>query len=121
MTAPFQIIRKDGLVHIPRGVDDAFKKALLAGVPPVLREKMRMALADVPTAGARAHSIRYFGDELPAIVEQINPLMQQLDFTLTKAFNMPGLFNWLDATGLGNHYALIKVFKAWSEMKVTKQ
>lgn len=118
---PFHVKRENGLVHVDAVVDAAFRKALLDGVPSNLRPKMVEALAAIPNARTRRHSINYFGDELPAIKEQIAPLMFQLNRLLTESFRLPGLYDWLDVTGLGNDYRMIKVFKAWSEMKLSER
>lgn len=120
MTAPFQIVHRDGVAWVDRKVDQAFRNALLAGVPVVLRPKMRMALAaNVNPREAIAHSKRYFGAELPAIVERTTPLLQQLDQYLANQHGLKGLFDWLDVTGFGSHYEMIKVFDRWaSEYKL---
>ena len=120
MTIPFATRRNnDGLVWIDKRVDGAFKRALLAGVPPNLRSKMKEALADIPDAGAMAHSIRYFGGpaKIADLKNQIAPLLIELDKLLTNQLRLPGFFDWLDVTGLGNHFKLIRVFKYWAEMK----
>lgn len=118
MTAPFAVKHANGLTFIDSRVDAAFKQALIAGVPPVLRGKMREALADIPPKNARAHCERYFAGELPAIMQQVGPLLIKLDHVLTNTFRLPGLFDWLNHSNLGNHYKLVKVFKAWSEFKI---
>ena len=89
-------------------------------MPPVLRGKMREALAATPDKGARAHSMHYFGAELESINAMVHPLIFELNKTLTTAFNLPGLYDWLNVTNFGNDYRMIKVMKAWAEM-VTSQ
>ena len=116
MIPPFTIRRENGVVFIDSVVDAAFRKALLDGVPPNLRGKMREALAATPDSGAMAHSIRYFGAELPEIKNQVGPLLIELNRVLSERFGLQGLFDWLDATNFGNDYRMIKVFYAWSEM-----
>ena len=116
--APFAIRRRDGLVQIDAAHDRAFRKALLAGAPTTLRAKMFDALQELPGPGARAKSESYFGDELPDIADKIRPLLIELNKRLIETFNLHGLFDWLDATGFGNHWKMIKVFKEWSERKV---
>lgn len=116
---PFRVRRENGLVFVDRATDEAFRHALLNGVPTVLRPKMLEALAAVPDAGARAHSVRYFKGELDAICEQTHPLLFELNRFLSARFQLHGLFDWLNATGYGNDYRMIEVFKAWSEMKVS--
>jgi hypothetical protein len=118
MPAPFAVVRRDGIVWIDRQADAAFRKALTDGVPTVLRPKMIEALAATPDRGAMAHSIRYFGDELEQIKQHIAPLLVQLNKYLSEQMRMPGLFDWLDITNFGNDYRMIKVFKAWSEMRL---
>jgi len=113
---PFTIRRENGVVFIDSAVDAAFRKALLDGVPPNLRGKMREALAATPDSAAMAHSIRYFGAELPEIKNQTAPLLIELNRVLSERFGLQGLFDWLDATNFGNDYRMIKVFHAWSEM-----
>lgn len=100
-------------------IDAAFRKALLDGVPASLRPKMKEALSGIVHADAMAHSVRYFGDELPHIKNHIAPLVEQLNRTLSESFNLPGLYDWLNATNFGNSYKMIKVFAAWAEMKNT--
>lgn len=117
---PFHIKRENGIVFVDSVVDAAFRRALMDGVPVQLRSKMREALAAIPDKGAMAHSIRYFGDELEDIKAQIGPLMIELNRMLSESFNLPGLFDWLDVTNFGNDYRMIKVFKAWSEMLLSK-
>jgi hypothetical protein len=117
---PFHVKRENGVVFVDSAVDAAFRKALMDGVPPALRGKMREALAAIPDRGAMAHSLRYFGDELPEIKQRIAPLLIELNRMLSESFNLPGLFDWLDVTNFGNDYRMIKVFKAWSEMVLAK-
>lgn len=121
MSAPFAIVHRNGINWVDAVKDAAFRKALTDGVPASLRGKMREALAATPDSGARQHSERYFGGaaELRATVEQIAPLLMELNSFLTRSLHLPGLFDWLDVTGYGNDYRMIKVFKAWSEMKLT--
>ena len=114
---PFRVIRKDGFVHVDRMVDEAFRKALMDGVPVSLRSKMREALAAIPNAQTRAHTKRYFGAELPTIIERIGPLLIQLNRVCSESFNLPGLFEWLEVTGLGDDYRMVKVFDAWAQLK----
>ena len=116
---PFSVKRENGVVFVDSAVDAAFRQALIDGVPPNLRGKMREALAAIPGKEARAHSIRYFGAELEAINQQIGPLIFELNKMLSEKFRLPGLFDWLDVTNFGNDYRMIKVFKAWSEMRLS--
>jgi hypothetical protein len=118
---PFSIKRENGIVWIDAKADAAFRQALMDGVPVNLRAKMREALAATPDKGAMAHSIRYFGSELEQIKAQIAPLMMELNRMLSESFNLPGLYDWIDATNYGNDYRMIKVFKAWSEMVLSKR
>lgn len=118
---PFHVKRENGIVFVDSVVDAAFRKALMDGVPPQLRGKMQEALAAIPGKGAAAHSIRYFGNELPAIKQRIGPLLIELNHVLTRSFRLPGLFDWLDATNFGNDYRMIKVFSAWSDMVVAEK
>lgn len=118
MTEPFRVRREGGIVWVDKAADAAFRKALLDGVPSNLRAKMHEALAATPDAGAMAHAKRYFGDELPAIMEQVFPLMFQLNKFFSEQLKLPGLFDWLNITNYGNDYRMIKVMKAWSEMKL---
>ncbi len=119
MTSPFPICRENGVVFVDSAADAAFRKALMDGVPPNLRSKMREALAATPDRGAMAHSYRYFGAELPEIQKQTEPLLIELNRVLSERFDLRGLFDWLDATNFGNDYRMIKVFHAWSEMVLT--
>lgn len=113
---PFHVKRENGVVFIDSVVDAAFRKALMDGVPPSLRGKMREALAAMPDKGARGHSIRYFGDELRAINDRIAPLLQELNKMLTETYRLPGIYDWLNETNFGNDYRMIKVFAAWADM-----
>lgn len=110
------VIRQKGIHWVDRVADEAFRKALMDGIPPQLRSKMHEALSVIPNERSKAHSERYFGKELPAIKSQIAPLVIDLNRVLAERFNLPGLFDWLDVTGYGNEYRMIKVFHAWSEM-----
>ena len=118
MNEPFTVIRKDGLVFVEAKADAAFRRALMDGVPVSLRGKMKEALAVIPDKGTRAHSYRYFGDELPAIKDKIAPLIVSLDRFLSSN-GLRGLFDWLAATGLGDDYRMIKVFSAWAEIPLS--
>lgn len=115
MTAPV-IVRQNGIVAIRSDVDAAFRKALLDGVPLSLHSKMREALAATPGKDAEAHSRRYFGAELQPIMDEVHPLLFQINKHLSEQLRLPGLYDWLNATNFGNDYRMIKVFKAWSEM-----
>lgn len=115
---PFTIIRQNGLVHIDAKVDAAFRKALMDGVPVSLRSKMKEALAAVPDKQSAAHSRRYFGAELPAIVNRIAPLMRELNRYLSESRNLPGIYDWMLATGFSEDFRMIKVFNAWAQMKL---
>lgn len=120
---PFRIARtKDapGVIWVDRVVDQTFRKALMDGVPPSLRGKMQEALAASPDSGAMAHSIRYFGKELGAIKERIAPLLIELDRVIATRYGLKGLFDWLNITNLGNDYRMIKAFKAWSDLELSK-
>jgi hypothetical protein len=117
VTAPV-IVRQNGVVAIRSDVDAAFRKALLDGVPVSLRSKMIEALAATPGKDAEAHSRRYFGAELKAIMDEVHPLLFFINKFLTEQRQLPGLYDWLNATNFGNDYRMIKVFKAWSEMRI---
>ena len=119
MAPPFVVRRQNGMVFIETGADQAFRKALRAGVPPSVRAKMNEALAATPDSGAMAHSVRYFGDELADIKNRIAPLLIGLNKYLTKELKLPGLFDWLNLTNYGNDYRMIKAFAAWAEMAKT--
>ena len=117
---PFPVYRQNGLVYVDSRADEAFRRALLNGVPPQLRFKMKEALAEIPNKGARAHAERYFGEELPKIVDHIAPLIVELNRFL-ESHHLKGLYDWLDATGLGNNYKMIKVLKAWADMSLVSK
>lgn len=121
MTAPFAVKRANGLVFVERAKDEAFRKALMDGIPPVLRGKMREALADIPNKGSMAHAVRYFGgpEKIAELKNKIGPLIVELDKTLKNNYGLPGLFDWLDVSGLGNSYKMIKAFDAWAEMELS--
>jgi hypothetical protein len=115
---PF-VHRHDGnVLLLERSVDEAFRKALMDGVPVSLRSKMRRALAAVPDPDRDlAHSRRYFGERLPAISGRVKPLVVELEKYLTRARNLPGLNDWLIVTGFDNHYEMVKVLDEWAQMK----
>lgn len=115
--APFATHHQAGITWVDRGADEAFREALMIGVPPALRGKMKEALAATPDAGARAHSIRYFGAEFETVRNDAATLAMLLSRTLANTHNLPGFLDWLDVTNYGNDYRMIKVFKAWAETK----
>lgn len=111
------VVRKgDGVIWVVGKADEAFRKALMAGVPPSIRPKMHEALSVIPDAGAMAHSVRYFGPELADIKNRIAPLLINLDRFLRDRHGMPSIFDWLQATNYGSDYRMIKAFAAWAEM-----
>lgn len=116
-TSPFLAIHDRGLVHIERRADEAFRKALMDGVPMALRSKMREALAAIPDAGSLAHSRRYFGDGLQEIADRAKPLVDELHRYMETRLKLSGFREWMIATGYTNEYRMIKVFEAWSRMK----
>jgi hypothetical protein len=120
VSPPFAVRRENGIVWVETAVDAAFRKALMDGVPPALRGKMREALAATPDKGAMAHSIRYFGEELENIKARVAPLLVELNRVLASNYRLQGLFDWLDITNFGNDYRMIKVFAAWSDMILSK-
>lgn len=120
MTEPFRVQRENGIVWVDKAVDEAFRKALLDGIPRHLRPKMVEALAATPQKDARGHSERYFKGELASIMAEVAPLLFEINRYLTEQCRLPGLYDWLNATNFGNDYRMIKAFKAWSEMKVGK-
>lgn len=112
----FAVVHENGLTHIERQHDAAFRKALIDGCPDQVRPKMREALAVIPQPGAAAHSQRYFGPELPAILVRSAPLIDEIDLLLLKSFNLPGFKDWLVLTGFGNDYRMIKAMVAWADL-----
>lgn len=108
---------RDGMVFVEKNADEAFRKALLDGVPVSLRPKMREALAAYPNKVSLAHSQRYFGDELQTIADRCKPLTQELDSYMERSLKLPGFRKWMIATGYTNEYRMIKVFDAWARMK----
>jgi len=113
------IKRENGVVLIPRDADEAFRKALMDGVPPSLRPKMREALAATPDPNAIKairHSRRYFGEEASKIFADASGLAAELHRFLAGRFQLNGLLDWLTATGYGNDYRMIKVFAEWARM-----
>jgi hypothetical protein len=117
MSAPFATVRHgDGFVHIDAAADWAFRKALIDGCPEQIRPKMREALAVIPGKRAAAHSKRYFGKELPAILERCNALIDVLDKFNSERLNLPGFEEWLRTTGFCNDYRMIKALNTWATM-----
>lgn len=118
VNAPFAHYNDKNIRFIERGADVAFRKALLAGVPPSLRTKMWRALAAVPNPNKDlARSQRYFGEELNEITPRVRALVRLLDGYLRDNMKLPGLSEWLRMTGYDNHYEMVKVFNEWSQMK----
>jgi len=118
MSAPqLSVVNKDGIVWVSRDADIAFRAALLAGVPPSLHAKMKDALSRHPHANARQYSEGYFGDELPRIIKAVTPLIDVLENYLEFQLLLPGLTDWLRATGYGDHWKVISVFYDWAQMK----
>ena len=120
MTVPFATHHKAGIAFVDARADAAFREALLRSVPSSLRGKMQEALAATPDAAAMAHSIRYFGAELNSIKAQVAPLVEHLNLYLGRSLQLPGFLDWLNLTNFGNDYRMIKVFKGWSEMKLSE-
>jgi hypothetical protein len=116
MIAPFPVKYENGLVHISAPHDAAFRKALMAGVPPSLRSKMQIALAATPGKGAAQHARRYFADEADKVFSEAQDLAQVLHRFLAEKYQLVGLLDWLTATGYGNDYRMIRVFYEWSQM-----
>lgn len=120
VTEPFATQRNDdGIIWIDAKADAAFRRAFLDGVPRNLYGKMRDALSETPDGFAMEFSVKYFGKELTDIKNQIAPLLIAMNKYLTEQRNMPGLFDWLQATNYGNSQKLIIVLKEWSEMKIS--
>lgn len=105
-----------GIVFVDKAHDAAFRKALMAGVPPSLRGKMQEALAATPGRGAAAHARRYFGAEADAIFADAAELAGVLSRFLNDHYRLDGLLEWLTATGFGNDYRMIKVFAEWARL-----
>jgi hypothetical protein len=79
---------------------------------------MQRALAATPDpARDRAHSVRYFGAELPVIAERVSYLRDELDDYMRARLGLPGFGQWLDLTGYANRYEMVTVFDAWAQMK----
>lgn len=116
MTWASGLRRKDGIAFVPTVVDQAFRKALMDGVPPSLRSKMIEALAATPDARARGHSFRYFGAEFPQVAQFGAELAEALHRYL-ESRGQPGFLDWLNITNFGNDYRMLKVFFAWSQLK----
>lgn len=104
-----------GVTWIDRASDQAYRRALMNGCPVPVRGKMQEALAQTPHAGSRAHSLRYFGKEMPAIQQQVAPLIDELHWFLHHDLNLPQFKQWLQATGYANEYRMIKAMVAWAE------
>ncbi|MET4341953.1 hypothetical protein [Bradyrhizobium sp. RT9a] len=108
--------RDGGIVFVNAAHDAAFRKALMAGVPPALRGKMQEALAATPGRGAAAHARRYFGVEADQIFADAAELAGYLHRFLNDQYRLDGLLEWLTATGFGNDYRMIKVFAEWARL-----
>jgi hypothetical protein len=112
---------KHKLNLIDQGADWAFREALLRGAPPpTVRPLMKQALDRIPKANAAAYSRQYFGKELPEILARCQPLIDELHVFFHQYLKLPGFMQWLNATGYGNDYLMIKAFAAWSELKLEK-
>jgi len=117
VNSPFRVEYSGNIAWVDRAADTAFRAALLAGVPPSLHAKMKDALSRFPKANARAYSEEFFGEELPAIMMRVRPLVEVLEDYLEFQMRLPGFTQWLTATGFGDDYRLISVFNDWACMK----
>lgn len=104
-----------GVTWVDAVADAKYRKALMDGCPLPVRARMREALAATPPKTARAHSLRYFGPEIDAIIAQVSPLVDELAWFLHHDKNLPDLKRWLQATGYGDDYRMIKAMVAWAE------
>lgn len=117
----FEVRQEAGVTYIETAHDQAFRKALLDGCPPQIRGKMREALAVVPLPTASAHSKRYFGAELDAILKRTAPLVDELDVLMITRLNLPGFKHWLALTNFACDYRMIKAFAAWADMVYARE
>lgn len=121
MISPITKFRADvgpkGNVRLDRALDERFRQALFDGVPLHLRSKMVEALAQMPTRASLAHSVRYFGLELPAIQARVRPLVDEIHDYLIAHRRLDGFRDWLIATGFTNEYRMVKVLDAWAQTK----
>ena len=118
MSVPFPVLEAPGMRAVDSRVDTAFKNALRNLAPrPTVYRKMCEAIANGPSAGGRAHAERYFGDELPGIVQRVTPLLNELE-NFFDAHRLYGFSDWLRITGYGDDYRMVQAFVAWSELKI---
>lgn len=115
MSEPLRTFTELGVNWVEASADAAFRKALMDGCPVPVRPNMQEALAATPPKNARGHSFRYFGDELPSILERVSPLIDELHWFLHHDRNLPNFKQWLQVTGYGDDYRMIKAMAAWAE------
>lgn len=105
-------------VQIPSDVDQAFRTALIELAPnETIRRRVREALANGPHPNGRGHATEYFADRLEEVIGKAAAFADWLDAYMMKR-GRPDLIRWLDATGYGNDYRVIKTFAAWAELQV---
>lgn len=118
MSQPFATFARQGVRYVDSNADQAFRKALMAGVPVALRSKMQLALTATPNpAKDIGHSQRYFGDRLQDIADRSKPLVDALDTYMATKMSLPGFRDWMIVTGYTNHYRMIVVFDEWSRTR----
>jgi hypothetical protein len=119
MTTAIRIKREGQIVHIERSFDEACRRALMDGVPPSLRLQMVTALSAQPLPNAfraQKEARKHFGKEADAIFRDAAALAAELHRFVQRRFALDGLLDWLDATGYGNDYRMIKVFAEWARL-----
>lgn len=113
--ADFEVLRHNGEVKIPQAVDMRFRQALLAeaaqcGVPAV-HVRLSHALANGPSPGGVAETMKHFGSETAAISMKVAPLVEGMET------RHPGFSKWLNVTGFGNDKDMIAAFLLWAERR----
>lgn len=99
-------------VRILRSVDEAFRRALIAGAKDGGQHAVwyiRCALEDGPSRKGAAEAMEHFGNELHAKLVMTAMIVDGMEISV------PGFKQWLVDTGFGNDLTMIKGFVAWAE------
>lgn len=105
------------VVQIPRVIDEAFRRALLAAAKdagPKAAWYVRRSLEQGPSRGGAAEAIAHFGAELDGLLKTTAQIVDGLEISV------PGFKRWLVDTGFGNDVNMIKGFVKWAEYTNTK-
>lgn len=100
------------VVRIPAYLDRRFRRALLEASKvggPEAQDQIRSALANGPSRGGIAETLRYFGKTDARFLAHTAHIIDGIEVTV------PGFKQWLEATGFGNDKTMIRGFLAWAD------